>query len=96
MDLRMGQRKKEDVTGDNVSQDVGGADCVELKGEGKESRLDVESASQQIHVLCMCMYECVGVGSYDVTEEEDQLKLQQCGEAKRWWLQAGEGRAMYV
>lgn len=70
MDLQMGQRKKEDVTGDNVSQDVGGADCVELKGEGKESRLDVEPASQQIHVLCMCMYERVGVGSYGVTEEE--------------------------
>lgn len=46
MDLRLGQRKKEDVTGDNVSQDVGGADCLELKGEGKDSRLDVESASQ--------------------------------------------------
>lgn len=62
MDLRLGQRKKEDVTGDNVSQDVGGADCLELKGEGKESRLDVESASQQIDdVLSMCMYECVGV-----------------------------------
>lgn len=45
MDLRLGQRKK-DVTGDNVSQDVGGADCLELKGEGKESRLDVEPASQ--------------------------------------------------
>lgn len=70
MNLRMGQRKKEDVTGDNVSQDVGGADCVELKGEGKESRLYVESASQQIHVLCMCMYACVGVRSYGVTEEE--------------------------
>lgn len=46
MDLQMGQRKKEDVTGDNVSRDVGGADCVELKGEVKESRLDVKSASQ--------------------------------------------------
>jgi len=46
MDLRLGQRKKEDVTGDNVSQGVGGADCLELKDEGKESRLDVESASQ--------------------------------------------------
>lgn len=29
-----------------MSRDVGGADCVELKGEGKETRLDVESASQ--------------------------------------------------
>lgn len=44
MDLRLGQRKKEDVTGDNVSQDVGGADCLALQGEGKESRPGVESA----------------------------------------------------
>lgn len=41
-----GPEEKRRWTGDNVSQDVGGADCVELKGEGKESRLDVESASQ--------------------------------------------------
>ncbi|KAJ7417357.1 hypothetical protein WISP_64938 [Willisornis vidua] len=33
MDLRMGQRNKEDVTGGNVSQDVGGADCLGLNGE---------------------------------------------------------------
>lgn len=34
------------MTGDNVSQDVGGTDGLESKGEVEESRLDVESASQ--------------------------------------------------
>lgn len=29
MDLQLGQRKKEDMTGDNVSQDLGGADPLE-------------------------------------------------------------------
>lgn len=29
-----------------MSQDVGGADCLELEGEGEESRLAVESAGQ--------------------------------------------------